>query len=176
MSWIERLRAGVEWSQSRGEVDWPAVESLLEVRLPDSYKEYSEAFGWGEFNGAIEVFGAVADFSDGGIVGEVKKRSELSEIDHEFSAMYAPYSIFPNSGGLLIWGVTGRGDALFWDTRNSGAADWPIVAFLDDGRYFSYEMEVSEFLFGCVVTGGIESFNAVSRGYGTGFMPISSYE
>ncbi|MFB7469754.1 hypothetical protein [Kitasatospora sp. NPDC056184] len=176
MSWTERLRAGIGWDRPRGNVDWPVVESLLGVVLPGSCKEYAEAFGWGEFNGAIEVFAAVGDLSHGSIVGESRKRSELAELDEEFKSMYAPYSVFPNPGGLLIWGVTGRGDTLFWETRGEDPERWPIVAFAEDGRSFACGMEVSEFLYGCVVSGEIRPFSAVSRGCARGFMPIESYE
>ncbi|MED7949662.1 hypothetical protein PUR61_00100 [Streptomyces sp. BE20] len=176
MSWTERLRIEIGWDRPRENVDWTAVESLLGLALPGSYKDYAEAFGWGEFNGAIEVFGAVGDISHGGIVGESKKRSELADLDQEFESMYAPYSVFPNPGGLMIWGVTGRGDSLFWETRGEISERWPIVAITEDGRSFSYGMEVSEFLYGCVVSGDIRPFSAVSRGYASGFMPIESYE
>lgn len=175
-SWTERLAVDIGWTRRRGSINWPSVESLLGTSLPNSYKSYSETFGWGEFNGSFEVFAATPDLNHGGIAGEVRKRAELVEIDDEFEEMYAPYGLFPRVGGLLIWGVTGRGDSLFWETRADDSNDWPIIAITEDDRAFSYRMEISEFLFKCIASDEVRQFSIASKICAGSFMPIDSYE
>ncbi|MFI9329368.1 hypothetical protein ACIGZJ_17710 [Kitasatospora sp. NPDC052868] len=175
-SWTEHLAAETGWTGRRGPIDWPAVESLLGSPLPATYKSHAETFGWGEFNnGSFEVFAATPDLAPGGLAGEARRLAELVEMDGEFEELYAPHGLFPREGGLLIWGVTGRGDSLFWETAGADPGEWPIVAITEDDRAFSYRMEVSEFLFKCIASGETGSFSIASKVHRGSFIPIGSY-
>ncbi|WP_189924302.1 SMI1/KNR4 family protein [Kitasatospora xanthocidica] len=154
-------------------MNWGDVESALGTSLPASYKSHSEMFGWGEFGNFIEVFSASLEPESGSIVGECRRRQDWADVDDEFASMYAPFELFPSPSGLLIWGAMERGGSLFWETSGEDPNKWPIVAVTEDDRKFSYQMEVSEFIFKCI-SGGVGPFFV--RGEVRSFTPIYSYE
>lgn len=171
--WTERLAAEVGWTRPRGAVDWGRVESALGTPLPASYKSYAEMFGRGEFGDFLEVFAASAEPACGSIVGECRSRDEWAAVDGEFGSLYAPFELFPRPGGLLIWGATERGGSLFWETAGDDPDGWPIVAVTEDGRQFSFRMEVSEFILNSISCGKVAPFRA--RAGAGGFSPMDSY-
>lgn len=67
-----------------------------------------------------------------------------------------PYPLYPKSGGLLPWGLTDNGNALYWLTVGDPGA-WPVVINESRGPEFEqHNTSLTEFLVG-VITGAIVS-------------------
>ncbi|MFC4856931.1 SMI1/KNR4 family protein [Actinophytocola glycyrrhizae] len=110
------------------EYQWDEIEHSLGLRLPDDYKELVGKFPPGHFQGFLHVIRP-------GDVGEASSEY-LGYYSHRLDDMRTwradepdrfPYPIFPESGGLIPWGVTTQGDLFFWATDLTDPNSWPVV-------------------------------------------------
>lgn len=103
--------------------DWPRVERALGLTLPLDYKQYIGAYGRGIVADFIHPF-------DPCVPDEVAQRDELlghhRRVRESRGRDLFPYPIYPEPGGLLLWGETENGDALFWLAEGDPDA-WPTI-------------------------------------------------
>ena len=106
--------------------DWPAAEAKLGIALPADYKGIVERYGAGAFSDFLIVLNpftpnAYLNLQEGGAqILESARTVRASDPD-----LYR-MPLFPESGGLLPWGVTEAGDTLYW--RTTGLPDsWTVV-------------------------------------------------
>ena len=118
--------------------EWTKIEEDIGTPLPIDYKQYISVFGTGGFS--------KADFSFLFPFNPFSKRYTLQECQegilwvYEECRLSSPeiciFNAFPEKNGLLPWGQTHNGNALFWLTK--GPPDfWDVVVC--DGRYNEYE-------------------------------------
>ncbi|MFI7673813.1 SMI1/KNR4 family protein [Actinophytocola sp. NPDC049390] len=136
------------------EYQWDEIERSLGLRLPDDYKEIVGKFPVGHFQGFLRVL------RPGDRGGEPSEY--LGYYSHRLDDMRSwqadeserfPYPVFPESGGLIPWGETTRGDLFFWLTDLIDPNSWPVI--VTDYEFSSWQ-KVSKGLAGflCdVVTG-----------------------
>lgn len=129
--------------------DWIQIEQDLGLRLPPDYKLLAETAPSGWFRRFIRP-GKPVTWPDGrqrllsksDMEGLVGVRERISSGKRKF-----PYSIYPESDGLLPWGrLRGQGYA-FWLTGNGDPAEWPIVVSSNSLDYWArFEGVACEFI------------------------------
>lgn len=139
-------------------VDWENVEQKLGTKLPEDYKQFINTYGSGSLG---EFMMLLNPTSQNKYLNTFKKMEAMSDFDHkqrEFSNIDDTYPIplYPNSGGILIWGITDNGEELYWLT--TGEPDnWKIIYnSTRDGEFETYDESVTSFLTK-VVKGTIKS-------------------
>src|SRR5262245_44791809 len=97
--------------------DWGAVEQSIGLGLPLEYKELVEALPAGYFQDFARVIkpGDVGASSDE-FLGYYAHRLEDMRHWRQSDPGRFPLPIFPETGGLLPWGVSRKGDLFFWLT------------------------------------------------------------
>jgi len=128
---------------------WEPIEAELGTPLPEDYKDFVRLYGCGSF---MEFLG----------IHVPRCRSPYVRFESEVRAMHAallsdeelPYPLWPDPGGLIVFGKTDFGDYLFWLPRGA-PADWSVVVW---GRglwnFEVFDCDLSDFLAG-VATGEI---------------------
>lgn len=120
--------AGISLGE-RAEYDWAQIEADLGLRLPADYKALAEAFPSGWFRQFVRPR------KPAGLVGRPQRLLD------EFSARQAatlrrwraegqvsfPYPVYPDPGGLLLWGSIRDGGYALWLTGAGEPEDWPVV-------------------------------------------------
>ncbi|MDI1477255.1 hypothetical protein [Polyangium sp. y55x31] len=136
--------------------DWVPAESLLGTDLPADYKQFVGTYGTGWINKYLHVmnpFSAKLPWMErlrfmSFTLHLVRRNAQVPgarDLPAPFEEINGlPYPVFPEPGGLLPWGYTINGDALFWLTK--GTPDkWTVVAD-SRGRYAEYAGPMSAFL------------------------------
>lgn len=110
-------------------IDWAAVESWLELRLPADYKNLASAYGPLDIGGYVWMHVPCVGkgrFDYGTWLAETHRHCRIG------SGAERP-AFHPAPGGLLAWGMTRSAGYLFWDTSGSEDPDlWPVVLFDQD--------------------------------------------
>ncbi|WP_160311534.1 SMI1/KNR4 family protein [Streptacidiphilus melanogenes] len=123
--------ASPPWERSRAEIG---------LDFPSDYRAFVDLYGAGEFGTpdslACHVHAPTSCLLPGGretgfkgyIEWHASEMDDLfgSELDEEDDTKPA-YRIFPEPGGLLIWGENEQGDLYFWLTSDGPPDQWPVV-------------------------------------------------
>ena len=126
--------------------DWTAIENQI-GKLPTDYKHFLERFGSGTIDNFLWILNPFSRNKYGNLLTVMEPvLSALKELRD--SGEDSPYPLHPESGGLLPFGKTDNGDALFWQTV--GEPDrWPIVVnAARDPTYEKFESDMTDFLAG----------------------------
>ncbi|MEX0725443.1 MAG: hypothetical protein WD065_04185 [Planctomycetaceae bacterium] len=125
---------------------WEAIQNDLKTRLPSDFCDYGMTYGSGYF--------------DNPIVGQIRTNSPFgskyrSQVDYysivvqefkdEEGDEYIPYSVFPNSPGLLIWATDVHGNEFHWLTEGL-PDDWPIIIRGRGDEWERYNGPMTSFL------------------------------
>jgi len=124
--------------------DFDAVERQVGT-LPDDYKVFLTHFGTGIINRFLWVLNPASanqhlNFLRGG--EPILKALKELKSDGE----YSPYPLYPEAGGLLPFGKTDNGDALFW-LRVGEPNQWPVIVnAARDPDYEKFDCGMTDFL------------------------------
>jgi hypothetical protein len=106
---------------------WEGIEQHLGIVLPSDYKDYINMYGTGMIGYLIRPLNP---FSDGPRyamdVQHAAIRDAIARNRDYFGPVWLPFRIHPDSLGLLMWGNTIDGDALFWHTHGR-PEQWKII-------------------------------------------------
>ena len=145
---VEELARVVELDpQPRMRVDWARVEDKLGRRLPSDYKVFAERFGPGHFDEYIWVavphgFGPRLDFFEQ-LQERVNTLRSLAD-----AGIPIPYPLYPEEKGLIPWGSSIDGEALYWVTDHDDPDRWTVVLHLhrtDD--WFGFQGSATHLLY-----------------------------
>ncbi|MFD8082862.1 hypothetical protein ACFV4F_14370 [Kitasatospora sp. NPDC059722] len=156
---LEDLVRLAGWTPLQGppRVGWDAAQRAAGIELPSDYREFVDVFGSGEFRGDLGVLdplpGPGGPAGDDGVRRMLRRTTE--DVGPRFRAMredsfdLCPYPVYPEPGGLLLWGGNYNGDHCFWLTADDDPDRWPVVLW-DRGRFpdawSRYDMGMAEFL------------------------------
>jgi len=126
--------------------DFIAVEKQVGT-LPDDYKVFVSRFGTGVINRFLWILNPASvnqhlNFLRGGepILSALRELKATGE--------YSPYPLYPEVGGLLPFGKTDNGDALFW-LRIGEPNQWPVIVnAARDANYEKFDCGMAGFLSG----------------------------
>ena len=107
-------------------VDWAAARQALGVELPDGYRWLAETYGPGVFDGWLKFHVPGAGWFD--MVATTERKAEMTRtwLQDPQTPPY-PYPVFPQPGGLVVWGDTYDTDILAWATAGDPER-WPVIA------------------------------------------------
>ncbi len=78
---------------------------------------------------------------------------------------YIPYSVYPDSPGLFLWGTTDKQKDFFWLTEGE-PEDWPILVIYDQEVFTRFDCSMLDFLkqllcgeIDCTFIGGVDTPN-----------------
>ncbi|MGA5563611.1 SMI1/KNR4 family protein [Streptomyces platensis] len=125
-----------------GSGDWGAAERVLGTPLPDDFKQVVEAYGRGDFWGALCLCTPFGD--DNPVRLAANLLEDFGPSRDRWPEQY-PYPLFPEPGGLLAWAVAGTGTHLCWLTVGPPAS-WPVVVWSRDDAYERFDLGVAAFL------------------------------
>jgi hypothetical protein len=126
--------------------DWTAAERRL-GKLPADYKALVDRYGTGIIDRFLWVLNPASANSylnllrqNEPILNALKELREAGEP--------CPYALYPEPGGLLPFGKTDNGDALFWQTVGE-PNKWPVVVnAARDPSYEKFECDMTDFVEG----------------------------
>ncbi|MBI1372114.1 MAG: hypothetical protein GC159_05055 [Phycisphaera sp.] len=109
-------------------IDWIAVENELGIGLPRDYKQIIEAYGVGNFGEFLWLFAPSVSNPHVNLQAQVKQQLDVMRAVTADGYESVPYPIDSHTSGLLAFGMTDNGDALFWNTAAGEQPEaWPIV-------------------------------------------------
>ncbi len=100
---------------------WERLEAQLGTALPQDYKDFVRLYGEGQFMEFLSVYVPYSWSPYVQLLAEAKAMHLVFSGDPGF-----PYTLWPEPGGLLVWGGTDFGDYLFWLT-DGPPDDWRVV-------------------------------------------------
>lgn len=109
--------------------DWAGIEADLGTRLPADYKLLAEVFPSGWFRQFVRPrkpsrpAGGAQRFLD---EFPARQAATLRRWRAEGQVSF-PYPVYPDSGGLLLWGSIRNGGYALWLTGAGEPQDWPVV-------------------------------------------------
>jgi len=135
---------------------WAAIEGELGTALPQDYKDYVAVYGGGEFMRYLAVFLPKSWSVNLRLGAQVELFPwEFHDVSKKVAG-HLPYPLWPASGGLMVFGVTGGGDHLFWLMRGA-PQDWPVVVwYRATNQTQMFKCDLTDFFAG-IATGTILS-------------------
>ena len=90
---------------------WSQVEARLGTRLPSDFKECLAVFGPGTFNEflhLVDPFSGNPHLNTSDRLAKLHEAERLSRLNHpkEPASLVHPFSLHPESPGLIPWGIT----------------------------------------------------------------------
>lgn len=133
MNDADKLRAllGPPPTDSSPPIDWQAIESALGTQLPSDYRQLIDCYGPGAYLDGFQIFGPCTKNRNLDLLTLFKlwRATELEVRNVSDGA--DGLTVFPDRGGLLLWGNSVAGNPLCWNCQ--GEPDEWKVAFADRG-------------------------------------------
>ena len=107
---------------------WAAIEGELGTALPQDYKDYIAVYGCGDFMQYLSVFLPKSWTVNLRLGAQVKLFPGIFRDVSKDVVGNLPYPLWPEPGGLMVFGGTSGGDHLFWLMRGA-PQDWPVVVW-----------------------------------------------
>jgi hypothetical protein len=105
--------------------DWTSIERQVGTPLPDDYKRLVDRYGPGSFDRFIWIFQPMTASSHLDLSHQIQVQLGVLR-ERRTSEPDVTHAIFPETGGLLPWGVTDNGDVGFWRTTG-GTLLWDVI-------------------------------------------------
>src|SRR5437763_1047309 len=127
--------------------DRAKVEKSLAIWLPDDFFQFALTYGTGEFG--VPGFSGLVRVLNPFSPKYLHDLDELHDIYREHKAIegdeYLPFGVYPESPGLLVWGVGENRRTMFWLTK--GKPDrWPIILLAPEHTFERFAMPMTVFL------------------------------
>jgi hypothetical protein len=126
--------------------EWELIEKQVGTKLPQDYKDFITTYGAGWIGRFLYIWNPFTETRYVNFLSNYIERLDGLKYLVE-SGEQLPYSLYPESGGLLPFGATKDGDTLFWVTKGH-PDEWHICIF--DPRtpvYDEYPCGLTEFLY-----------------------------
>jgi hypothetical protein len=108
-------------------IDWQEVEESLGLALPDDYKLFIARFPRGFIQNYIQI--CPPRLHDGrlDLLGTFRIVLDNMREMREDRPEDFPFPIYPEPGGLIIWGNAKRGEYFYWLPSSPNPNEWEIV-------------------------------------------------
>jgi hypothetical protein len=132
-------------------VDWEAVQQALGLALPAAFMAFATRYGPIELGNFVWVWSPA-----GGHVPFEAETHQWLRGSRDFSPGDYPYAIWPEPGGLLMWGHSRGEHHFFWDPSASGdPRRWPTVVLSSGKAWRRLDRPMTDVL-AALVQGGPE--------------------
>ncbi|MFN3583180.1 SMI1/KNR4 family protein [Phenylobacterium sp.] len=130
---------------------WEPIEAELGTSLPSDYKDFVRLYGNGYF---MEFMGVCVPRSRNPYVRLETQAKVVGDLFRSMDLDEHPYRFWPEPGGLLSFGGTDYGDALFW-LPHGRPETWRVVVWGRGLQEFeAFGCDLTDFLAG-LATGQI---------------------
>ncbi|MGP3988684.1 SMI1/KNR4 family protein [Streptomyces sp. 3N207] len=122
------------------DADWTQTEAVLGLSLPADFKQVVRLYGAGQFCDELSTCPPerIIEYNQELLTAWGPLREEHSE---EF-----PFPLYPEPGGLLVWGLDSLGGVLCWLTEGK-PDEWEVVKWKQrDGEFHEWDCGAAEFL------------------------------
>lgn len=127
-------------------VDWIKVEKELNLRLPNDYKFFVEAYGLGWIDDFIMVLTPKANnYRHNIVLGSVRWLDNYQSSKDSFSEVYQ-HHIYDGKNGIFPWAVTNNADVLYWLFKDHEIKE-TVVYGARGGEFYSTHLSSSCFLY-----------------------------
>lgn len=122
---------------SHSEGDWSVVESAMELKFPEEYKQFIQTYGCVSFGGVFQVYNFLdekdrveaLEYLDllRNVQSEIKQERQiiLEQFDGP-STQQTVMPLYPEENGLVLWGTFQDGWYFYW--RPDGPPEsWSII-------------------------------------------------
>lgn len=148
----ERLSSVLRLSgEARGRLvpaDWVPLERALRLSVPKDYKSFVRIYGAGVIDEFLWPFSPNSVNQNLDLMTQINRQASVLRTIREKSVTDVPFPIFPETGGLLVWGISDNGDTLHWLTAGS-PEHWPTIVFEARGpRWIRFNLVATELIVG----------------------------
>ncbi|QDT40364.1 hypothetical protein Pan241w_04200 [Gimesia alba] len=118
-------------------------------KIPDDFQRFLSVYGSGEFwckgKGAILTPLNIADPS---YTNNLDFYNEIiSDFKDAEGDEYIPYEIYPQKGGIFLWGFSDSRVFYFWLSKKDDPNDWEVLTVYDYGIFAEFQMSTTKFLY-----------------------------
>ena len=150
---------------------WRDAEKQLGTSLPTDYKGFVRRYGSGYIDDFLWVFSPFEDHANVNLLRQLDEQREVHRLLRDaLGDDEMPFGFSPDPGGLLPWGRTDDGDALYWVTRPPDPDRWPVLLERDVG-WQEFEVPMTRFLED-LLTGLRRPFGGDSQTWPTSPLPL----
>lgn len=127
--------------------EWRTVESRLGTRFPHDYFMFCKTYGSGVIRGDIDTSLTIFNPAAPGYVDEIEFELQRLRDAKSHSGGDIPFDVYPDEGGLLLFGLDDCNVRLCWRTVSDPNL-WPIVVFWQRGPegYAQFDLPLVLFL------------------------------
>ena len=142
-----------------GRVPWDSSCAEVGFDFPEDFRDFIDTYGSIVLNKLLHIWSpqlapnrfnapsGLSSFShyvwfssrDGGqgvLRGRLRSRWPATQ----------PYPIWPEEGGLILWGNSPRRHQCYWATEGGDSNSWPIVVWFNETEWLRFDMPFSQFL------------------------------
>lgn len=106
--------------------DWVAIENEIGTSIPIEYKEFINTYGSGKILDFLIILNPFSKRETINLIsGMATQKEVIEELTNDYGEDF-PYSIYPETDGLLPFAITDNGDVIYWLT-NGSPDDWNII-------------------------------------------------
>jgi hypothetical protein len=148
-SYCKELVRFVTPSRHRGRISsWDMIERELGSELPADYKEFIIKFGAADLGAFIYPLSPFSTQQSRNLLSQIPRQlSALRELKEAFT-WEIPLPLYPETNGVLPWGITANGDVLHWLTIGHPSEWTTVVTASRDSAFRIYPFGMCRFLFG----------------------------
>ncbi|TDU80341.1 hypothetical protein EDD91_7177 [Streptomyces sp. KS 21] len=135
-------------------IDWVVVETALGTALPPDFKLLAEQYPLLQFGDYMSFHTPQPGTEEAwarALAEEREDVADLLDVD-ELSDLLA---VYPEPGGLLIWGSSIDGDTFLWTTAGSGSEEWQVTVASHNGDWWHYTAGAVQFT-ADLISGAVE--------------------
>ncbi|MGW6442937.1 SMI1/KNR4 family protein [Lentzea sp. NPDC055074] len=148
---------GQDAGDFRPELDWKRVEREFGVRFPSDYRALMERFPSGCFRESVEVQNPVENAEE--LAHYRDRNAWQTETYADESNGYldeVPYRMFPEPGGLFLWGHNDAAGTFWWITDSDDPDTWR-VAHCNRDDWWEHPGPMSRVLHEILVSTGVDN-------------------
>ena len=150
--------------------NWEIYELTTGIVLPDDYKAYLNVYGTGIIGGIITPYNPfcrrAAWKPSYTCRNWIRQALGIQKAKPTFGEDIFPYSLYPETGGVLPWGSTDNGDQLFWLTSGEPNTWTILIQEVRSSHFHTFDYSMTEFLRAWIegeIKSGIIPYDAIDH-------------
>lgn len=155
---IERLAAMMPPPMRPTASPWHLAPAEVGFQFPDDYRDFVDLYGCGLINDSLLIWtpslewdkvreGDAREQFTGLLSGAPSDMCDYFAELHEDEPDENPYPMYPDEGGLIVWGKTHYSpNHFFWLTGDPDPNKWPVIAWNRSGDWFRFDGGFGDFL------------------------------
>jgi hypothetical protein len=142
-----------------GRVPWDSSRAEVGFDFPEDFRDFIDTYGSVVLNNLLSIWSpqiaprrfnapsGLSGFSN--YVWFCSKEGGQGILRERLRSRWPegqPYPVWPERGGLILWGRSPRKHQCYWVTEGDDSNSWPIVVWFDETEWLRFDMSFSQFL------------------------------